>query len=178
MGAARITHRARGVAAIATRWHMVVTCKMNGSIKEKAIPNSAAETRPTQDCRDSQIPNGASSGCPVLLGSSFEARQALGERAFLFHDDTCGLLVYACIVGWLLWGSTNYWLIFLDWLGSDLFAPQQWGLHFVRIRAWSGPAAYPVCFWDVSRAVDPKQGYWNILSLMSIVSFCLYPAVK
>lgn len=70
LGAARITHRAQGIAAIGSRWHMAVTCASAGSDswKEQA------------DCRDV---DSDSSDIFITVSSqdrysSFQTRQALG----------------------------------------------------------------------------------------------------
>ncbi|XP_031255186.1 uncharacterized protein LOC116113168 [Pistacia vera] len=76
LGAARITHRAQGIASIATRWHMTVTCASSGSDQWKE----------QTECRDS---DSDSSDIFITVSSqdqsSFQTRQAL--VAYLQHNN-------------------------------------------------------------------------------------------
>lgn len=80
LGAARITHRAQGIAGIATKWHMVVTSASAGSHqqynKTSVAPAAAAEPSSPSDCSDSS--DNFISVSPHDP-SSFQTRQALGQ---------------------------------------------------------------------------------------------------
>ena len=76
LGAARITHRAQGIVAIATRWHMLVTNACAESEQGKAQLPEALASGSDSDSLDIHI-----SVIPRQL-SSFQTRESLGE----FYD--------------------------------------------------------------------------------------------
>ncbi|KAM1664092.1 hypothetical protein EV1_043051 [Malus domestica] len=91
MEAARITHRAQGVVAIATRWHMLLTCPNAGSDqqwKSRQISSEANGRCRESDCEHS---SDISTSVPPQQPSSFQTRQALA--AYLSHNNG-GITLY------------------------------------------------------------------------------------
>ncbi|KAL5974218.1 hypothetical protein ACLOJK_030881 [Asimina triloba] len=87
MGAARITHRAQGVVAIATRWHILITCASNAASNALKAKNPAGRTEAGPDgflisnCgSDTDASDDTFMIFPTHDVSSFETRQALGKR--------------------------------------------------------------------------------------------------
>ncbi|KAK3211536.1 hypothetical protein Dsin_016242 [Dipteronia sinensis] len=85
LGAARITHRAQGIASVATRWHMTVTCA--GSDRRKSNCTAEADVK----CGDIDDDDDSDSSSDILItvspqdSSSFHTRQAL--VAYLEHNN-------------------------------------------------------------------------------------------
>lgn len=77
MGAARITHRAQRVVALATKWHMIMTCASRSDtiqqVKLQHPPLPAAAATAIDDYQSAD------------LGSPFQTRQALGEHLSSTH---------------------------------------------------------------------------------------------
>ncbi|KAL5782853.1 hypothetical protein ACOSP7_007882 [Xanthoceras sorbifolium] len=87
LGAARITHRAQGIASVATRWHMTVTCDSAGSDNRKGNTTEA-----DAKCGDADHDDDDDSDSSDILitvspqdSSSFHTRQAL--VAYLEHNN-------------------------------------------------------------------------------------------
>lgn len=85
LGAARITHRAQGIASVATRWHMTATCtSVGGSDSGKGNAREAADHDQCRDSTSSSSDSDSSSDINIKVLSSqeppsFQIRQALGE---------------------------------------------------------------------------------------------------
>ncbi|KAK4853047.1 hypothetical protein QYF36_002900 [Acer negundo] len=84
LGAARITHRAQGIASVATRWHMTVTC----ACSDRRKGNSTAEA--DVKCGDVDDDDSDSSSDILITvspqdSSSFHTRQAL--VGYLEHNN-------------------------------------------------------------------------------------------
>ncbi|KAG9449354.1 hypothetical protein H6P81_009319 [Aristolochia fimbriata] len=85
MGAARITHRAQGMVAIATRWHMLMTCASNAASNTLAAKASRVPLPPSVTTEatvpaaggDSEPPCDYSLSYPIQATLSFESREAL-----------------------------------------------------------------------------------------------------
>ncbi|CAN6583470.1 unnamed protein product [Malus baccata var. baccata] len=100
MEAARITHRAQGVVAIATRWHMLLTCpnaRSDQQWKSRQISSEANGRCRESDCEHS---SDISTSVPPQQPSSFQTRQALA--AYLSHNNG-GITLYGFALdrGWL-----------------------------------------------------------------------------
>lgn len=88
-GAARITHRAQGIASIATRWHMLVTSAASGSNSTKSPPlqpfvnhkknNNNSSSGEDEDDTDSDSSSDVLISVRPQESSSFQTRQALGK---------------------------------------------------------------------------------------------------
>lgn len=77
LGAARITHRAQGIASLATRWHMLVT-SASASSSNWPKPETMEQDGLHSDAdSDLLIPVSTSSD-----SSSFQIRQALGQSIY------------------------------------------------------------------------------------------------
>ncbi|KAB2049759.1 hypothetical protein ES319_A13G199300v1 [Gossypium barbadense] len=84
LGAARITHRAQGMAAVASRWHMSMTCAMAGVEQGKQedggfLPVSTCNETDSDDSSDMFISFSAQHP------SNFQTRQAL--VSYLQHNN-------------------------------------------------------------------------------------------
>ncbi|XP_038884363.1 uncharacterized protein LOC120075225 [Benincasa hispida] len=94
-GAARITHRAQGIASVATRWHMLVTSAATGSNPTKSLPlpPSVDDKKDNNNNSNSDDDNDtdSDSSSDVLISvntqepSSFQIRQAL--VSYLQHNN-------------------------------------------------------------------------------------------
>ncbi|MCL7041779.1 hypothetical protein MKW94_030130 [Papaver nudicaule] len=102
LGAARITHRAQGIASVATRWHMLhATAACNGipestnsSALEKKGRNPEADGGVVEETKrmiSSSSRNGTLTAMPSHDSSSFQTRQAL--VTYLQHNNG-GITVY------------------------------------------------------------------------------------
>ncbi|KAK8543069.1 hypothetical protein V6N13_136388 [Hibiscus sabdariffa] len=76
LGAARITHRAQGMAAVASRWHMSMTCATTGAEQGKQVE---ADFTPKSNCNetDSDDSSDLFISFPAQHPSNFQTRQAL-----------------------------------------------------------------------------------------------------
>ncbi|KAG4944009.1 hypothetical protein JHK82_048160 [Glycine max] len=84
LGATRITHRAQGIVAIATRWHMLVTEASSESKQCKArVSEGLASDSDSDDSSNIHV-----SVIPSQL-SSFQTRQTLGEFN-LYEENVTG----------------------------------------------------------------------------------------
>lgn len=86
LGATRITHRAQGIVAIATRWHMLVTTASAESEHCEAQVSEGLASDDDSDSDDSS--NIHVSVIPPQL-SSFQTRQTLGEFN-LYEENVTG----------------------------------------------------------------------------------------
>ncbi|KAA0065010.1 hypothetical protein IC582_006274 [Cucumis melo] len=94
-GAARITHRAQGIASIATRWHMLVTSAASGSNSTKSPPlqpfvnhkknNNNSSSGEDEDDTDSDSSSDVLISVRPQESSSFQTRQAL--VSYLQHNN-------------------------------------------------------------------------------------------
>ena len=87
LGAARITHRAQGIVAIATRWHMLVTTVTEASSESKQCKARVSEGLASDSDSDDSS-NIHVSVIPSQL-SSFQTRQTLGEFN-LYEENVTG----------------------------------------------------------------------------------------
>ncbi|XP_058068522.1 uncharacterized protein LOC131217599 [Magnolia sinica] len=89
MGATRITHRAQGVVAIATRWHMLMTCasnaRSNGLDSKNPEPVPATEGFLVSTCGSDSETSDTLIVFPTQDASPFETRQAL--VTYLQHNN-------------------------------------------------------------------------------------------
>ncbi|XP_068638495.1 uncharacterized protein [Aristolochia californica] len=97
MGAARITHRAQGMVAIATRWHLLMTCASNAAShtlpakasREPTVPVAGGDSEPAMDY---------SIRYPIQATLSFETREALSKH----RQGRCHLVIVSffpeCII--------------------------------------------------------------------------------
>lgn len=85
MEAARITHRAQGISAIATRWHMLLTCP-SAALDQQCKKQQSSEADGCCGDTDSEFSSNVLTSVSPQEPSSFQTRQALGLSAFFLHS--------------------------------------------------------------------------------------------
>ncbi|XP_008220009.1 PREDICTED: uncharacterized protein LOC103320155 [Prunus mume] len=84
MEAARITHRAQGISAIATRWHMLLTCP-SAALDQQCKKQQSSEADGCCGETDSEFSSNVLTSVSPQEPSSFQTRQAL--VAYLGHNS-------------------------------------------------------------------------------------------
>lgn len=79
MEAARMTHRAQGIVAIATRWHMLLTCSSAGAGLESDKQGKDQSPEANGRCNGERDNDDIFTSVSPHNPSSFQTRQALGQ---------------------------------------------------------------------------------------------------
>ncbi|GMI84414.1 hypothetical protein like AT2G21080 [Hibiscus trionum] len=96
LGAVRITHRAQGMAAVASRWHMSITCAITGAEQGKQEDGADGDFPPKYKCTETDFDDSSVLfiSFPVQHPSNFQTRQALVSH-LAYNDKGITLFGYA-----------------------------------------------------------------------------------